>query len=110
MKAGSREIRIASAGLALALFVGPAGAATNLFTNGSFETGNFNGWTVLNQGFTDTPEVKGSVDGIAPEDGKYQAVLNGSARQISQTVKDTAGENISFSFWYAGEIDDGTSR
>jgi hypothetical protein len=108
MKSRLRNARIAIAALASMIMGGTANAATNLFTNGSFETGNFSGWTVVNQNFTGTPEVRGSVGGIAPEDGRYQAVLTGSARQISQTVKDTAGENISFSFWYAGEVDDGT--
>ena len=101
MKSGLREVRIASAALALTLVGGPASAATNLFTNGSFETGNLSGWKVLNQGFSGLPTVEGSVGGIAPEDGKFQAVLTGSARQIVQTVKDTPGENISFTFWYA---------
>jgi hypothetical protein len=108
MKSRLRNARIAIAALASMIMGGAANAATNLFTNGSFETGNFSGWTVVNQNFTGTPEVRGSVGGIAPEDGRYQAVLTGSARQISQTVKDTADENISFSFWYAGEVDDGT--
>ena len=52
MKSGLREVRIASAALALTLVGGPASAATNLFTNGSFETGNLSGWKVLSQGFS----------------------------------------------------------
>jgi hypothetical protein len=101
MKSGFRDLCVASAALTLIFGGGPASAAANLLTNGSFETGNFSGWKVLNDGFTGTPIVTGSVDGIAPEDGSHQVSLTGSGPQIAQTVKDTPGENVSISFWYA---------
>ena len=100
MKVGTLNFGVACAATVLALGAGSADAATNLFVNGSFEAGNFSGWKLVDNGFSDIPAVVGTVDGVSPEDGKFQASMTGSGSRIVQTITDTAGEQISFSFWY----------
>jgi hypothetical protein len=61
--------------------------ATNIVVNGSFETGNFSGWTQFgNTGFTGVQ--LGSFGGIAPTDGAYQAFFGpvGSTGGITQSL------------------------
>jgi hypothetical protein len=101
MKIGMLHTCIVSAALTATLAAAPVCAATNLFVNGSFEDGNFTGWKVVYDGFLNKPAVSGAVDGIAPEDGKFQASFTDVGPQISQTVTDVAGEQMAFSFWYA---------
>jgi hypothetical protein len=101
MKAGRLKACIVSATLMATLAAAPVCAATNLFVNGSFEDGNFTGWKVVYDGFLNKPAVSGAVNGIAPEDGKFQASFTDVGPQISQTVTDIAGEQMAFSFWYA---------
>ena len=48
MRFGLLKMGVVIAALALASSAAPAGASINLLTNGSFETGDFTGWTVLN--------------------------------------------------------------
>ena len=67
-------------------------------TNGSFETGDFTGWTqVGNTGFTG---VTGNFGGINPEDGSYQAYFGpiGSLGGISQDLATVAGQDYDISF------------
>jgi hypothetical protein len=104
MKIGVLNASVVSAALAASLTAAPVHAATNLFTNGSFEDGNFTGWTVLDKGvppFGDNnPSVVGSVGGIAPEDGKFQASFMNPGPKIAQTITDTAGVQMAFTFWF----------
>lgn len=77
-------------------------ADTNLLTNGSFETGDFTGWTQGgNTGYTGVTTVSGDF-GYAAEDGTYFAYLGpeGSDGTLSQTFADTVGQSYLFSFWY----------
>lgn len=93
----SHRIRISLVVLAaLALFTRPA--AANLVTNGSFETGNFTGWSTSgNLGFTG---VMGEFSGVLPTDGSYQAYFGpiGSVGGITQTIATTPGATYAFSF------------
>jgi hypothetical protein len=82
--------------------MGPVAFAQNLLTNGSFETGDFTGWTLAgNTGFTGVTTVAGDF-GYAAEDGDFFAYLGavGSDTLLSQSFADVSGQNYTFSFWY----------
>ncbi len=88
---------------ALALGVGGSQAA-NLITNGSFETGDFTGWT--QGGNTGATFVAASgFDGITAEDGNYFAALGpvGSDGTLSQTFTDTPGATYESIFYLASD-------
>jgi hypothetical protein len=92
--------------VAAILAAGGAHAAANLITNGSFETGDFTGWTQGgNTGFTGV--VTSGFDGITAEDGNYFAALGpvGSDGTLSQTFTDTPGVTYESSFWLASDGD-----
>jgi hypothetical protein len=86
--------------------------AVNLVVNGSFETGNFSGWTTTNLEWPYS-RVTGWSDylgKIKPEDGNYYASLSndytagtipghGQIAEISQTIATTHGANYTLSFW-----------
>jgi hypothetical protein len=85
-----------------------AHAATNLITNGSFETGDFTGWTEGGN-FVDTfvvTDVFAYYSGA--EDGSFYGVLGpiGSDATLSQTFSDTSGETLAISFWVNAVGDD----
>jgi hypothetical protein len=73
-----------------------ANAGPNLVTNGSFETGDFTGWTanaVSYPMYTVTSPV---------EDGVYAAQIAGFSfgpDTLSQTIATTAGQTYTLSFW-----------
>ena len=89
---------------ALFAVVTATGAQANLLTNGSFETGDFTGWTGSNN-FEDTEVVTGPfyVYTVA-EDGTHYAVLGpvGADGALSQTVSDTSGQVLNLTYWLAG--------
>jgi hypothetical protein len=95
---------LASVGLVVVLLVGAPTAFANLLTNGSFQTGDFSGWTTGgNFGFTQV--VSGSFymyAGDSDADGFY-ATLGpvGSDGTLSQSFATTAGTLYTFSFWLA---------
>jgi hypothetical protein len=105
-----KKALLAAIALAVVLVVGaPAFASPNLLTNGSFQSGDFTGWT---QGgnFEDTSVVSGPFyvyPGSQDGDGFY-AVLGpvGSDGTLSQTFSDTVGAHYTFSFWFASVGDD----
>lgn len=98
---------------ALVLFVSvaPATFAQNLLTNGSFETGDFTGWTLGgNSGLIEV--VTGAFYQYSgAEDGSYYVVAGpvGSPGSLSQTFSDVAGRNYTFSFWFASVGDNPSS-
>jgi len=95
----------AAAVAAAALVAGGSQAAVNLITNGSFETGDFTGWTVTG-GTPQAVECCG-FDGFNAEDGTYFAALGavGTDGFVSQTFADTPGATYEASFYLANDGD-----
>ncbi len=86
--------------LALGTMGRVAFADANLLTNGSFETGDFTGWTLAgNTGYTG---VCDGCEGYTAEDGVDFAYMGavGSDALLSQSFSDVSGDSYDFSFWY----------
>jgi hypothetical protein len=84
--------------LAAAAVTTPAIAATNLVVNGSFETGDFTGWTLT--GDTTFVFVTDETGGGGPTDGIYHAAFGpeDGLTYLSQAIATTPGENYAFRF------------
>ena len=97
-----------AAAVAAAALVAAGGsqAAPNLITNGSFETGDFTGWTVVDPS-NETFVAASGFDGITAEDGNFFAALGavGLDGTVSQTFTDTAGATYEASFYLASDGD-----
>jgi hypothetical protein len=81
-----------------------AHANTNLVANGSFETGDFTGWTVSGDtSFTGVCDVSTCPAGYAPQDGTYAAYFGpvGDTATISQMITTTPGDSYTVSFYLA---------
>ena len=77
--------------------------AQNLLVNGSFERGDFSGWTTGGN-FEDTQVSSGAFyDYSGAQDGTFYATLGpvGSDGTLSQTFATIAGAEYTFSFWFA---------
>jgi hypothetical protein len=76
----------------------------NLVTNGSFETGDYTGWTL---GGNYKPLSTGAQTYIltGAESGKFAAALGsvGSDATLGQNVQTTAGQQYAVSFWLANK-------
>jgi PEP-CTERM motif len=86
----------------------PTTFAQNLLTNGSFETGDFSGWTTGGN-FEFTQVVSGAFGAYSgAEDGTFYATLGpvGSDGTLSQTFATVAGAQYIISFWFASVGDD----
>jgi len=94
---------LAVATLAFCLCVAAPTFAQNLITNGSFETGDFTGWTTGGN-FEDTQASSGPFyDYSGAQDGSFYATLGpvGSDGTLSQTLTTVAGAQYNISFWFA---------
>jgi len=95
---------LAVAALALCLcLAAPTAFAQNLINNGSFETGDFTGWTTGGN-FEATGVTTGPFYAYSgAEDGSYYVYLGpvGSDATLSQTFTTTAGAQYNISFWFA---------
>ena len=85
--------------IAVCLAFAGSAMADNLLTNGSFETGNFSGWTQSgNTGYTSVACGGGAQDGSCyVSEGPI-----GSDGFLSQTVSTISGTNYDISAWVAG--------
>jgi hypothetical protein len=84
-------------GAVMVLGLASVTANASLVANGSFETGNFSGWTQGgNTGFT---SVSNSV--AAVHSGTYGGLLgpSGSVGTLTQSIATTVGQQYSVSFW-----------
>jgi len=95
---------LAVAALAFCISVAaPMTYAQNLLTNGSFETGDFTGWTTGGN-FEFTQVVSGAFDEYTgAQDGTFYTTMGpvGSDGTLSQTLTTVAGAQYSISFWFA---------
>ncbi len=82
-------------------------AAFAQVNNGSFETGDFTGWTVSGDtGFVGVCDVSTCPGGFAPEDGNFAAYFGpvGDMATISQNIATTPGDSYSLSFYLANPV------
>ncbi len=96
---------LAVVALGVVLLVGAptAFANPNLVNNGSFESGDFTGWTTGGN-FTNTSVTFGGFYAYSgAEDGTWYAVMGpvGSDGSLSQTFATTPGAQYTISFWFA---------
>jgi len=87
------------------LMVGTAALAQ--VNNGSFETGDFTGWTVSGDtAFVGVCDVSTCPGGFAPEDGNFAAYFGpvGDTATISQMISTIPGDQYSLSFYLANPV------
>ncbi|MGA7198937.1 MAG: PEP-CTERM sorting domain-containing protein [Roseiarcus sp.] len=101
---GGRAMRKLLAGVAFAATMALAGqvSAANLLVNGSFETGDFTGWT--EGGNFSYTTVEPNSFGYGAEQGNYYVYEGpiGSDGTLSQTFSDMPGATLLISGWIAG--------
>ncbi|MFI5116070.1 MAG: PEP-CTERM sorting domain-containing protein [Terriglobales bacterium] len=101
-----KALLVVAALVAVLLVGAPTAFATNLLTNGSFETGDLSGWTL--GGVSGTIVVTGPFSYYSgAEDGSWYVGLGpvGGDGTLSQTFSDTPGTHYTFSFWFASAGD-----
>jgi hypothetical protein len=88
----------------LALGTSVLAHAGNLVTNGSFETGDFTGWTVTGDtSFVGVCDVSTCPGGFGAEDGNFTAFFGpvGDTATISQMLPTTPGDLYTLQFFLA---------
>ena len=101
-----KALLVVAALVAVLLVGAPTAFATNLLTNGSFESGDLTGWTEGGSGGVDV--VTGFFSYYSgAQDGSWYLGLGpvGGDGTLSQTISDTAGQHYTFSFWFASAGD-----
>ena len=78
-------------------------ANANLLTNGSFETGDFSGWT-MSANFNNTKVVPTTI-AFGAQDGNFYVLFGstGADSTLSQTFADTPGGTLQVSGWLVGD-------
>lgn len=102
----NKPLRILLA-LCLLTFATSLAAHAQLVANGSFESGDFTGWTVSGDtGFVGVCDVSTCPGNFAPEDGNYAAYFGpvGDTATISQTIATTPGDTYALSFYLANPV------
>ncbi|QSI76068.1 MULTISPECIES: DUF642 domain-containing protein [Niveibacterium] len=101
-------LRLALAGLAACASIGSASAATNLITNGSFESVSQQAgtWTIYNklsgwQVDTNGVEVRNNVYGKAYDGANFVELDTKKNSSISQSFATVVGQQYSVSFYYS---------
>lgn len=82
-------------------------AAVAQVNNGSFESGDFTGWTVSGDtAFVGVCDVSNCPGGFAPEDGNFAAYFGpvGDTATISQNIATTPGDSYALSFYLANPV------
>ncbi len=82
-------------------------AALAQVNNGSFETGDFTGWTVSGDtAFVGVCDVSTCPGGFAPQDGNFAAYFGpvGDTATISQSIATIPGDQYSLSFYLANPV------
>jgi hypothetical protein len=100
----TKLVRISLVVALLAFGTSVAAHATNLVTNGSFETGDFTGWTVSGDtALVGVCTVSTCPGGFAPQDGTYAAYFGpvGDTASISQNIATTPGDLYTLKFFLA---------
>lgn len=88
----------------------PTTFAQNLVNNGSFESGDYSGWTTGGN-FQFTQVVSGPFSSYSgAEDGSFYSTMGpvGSDATLSQTLTTVAGAQYTLSFWF-GSVGDNPS-
>ena len=89
---------LAMSAFAAATVLGAPASATQLVTNGGFETGDFTGWTLTgNTSFTGVSDVAHS-----GSNGAFFGQVDATG-SLSQTLGTVSGQNYTVSFWLANE-------
>ncbi len=90
--------------VALAFGTSVLASAGNLVTNGSFESGDFSGWTVTGDtGFIGVCDVTTCPGNYPPQDGNFAGFFGpvGDTATISQEIATTPGTQYTLSFYLA---------
>lgn len=100
LRVATRRYYFAALATVIAAAWSPVASATDLVTNGGFETGDFTGWTVVDPGNSPGPVPSIMIDDTNPFDGFYDAELGTESQtgSISQLLTTVPGTKYTISF------------